>query len=875
MSTSGDATVGSIDVEKPGVNMTVTASGESHIHRVELDAAAGSSNTEVDVKAVGKATIDNVITKAEGAKLSVVANENATVGTLRIVDGGSASLSGTSPNKTIVDVSKADVEKAKVVIETDKAKIETAKGQNLQGIVDNQTGKTLDTQEKKEDIQTGSGKKDESNAKVPGASGDGNGDGGAGGDGGGWSGGGSTSNAGATTSENVTIAKNVSTENGVQKVEYYGETEPRHSYSGLISKDDAAIANKEVQVELDVKSVDTKAAGSTAFLWAMSGNDDSTWSQPWVNGDPVELTAGKKVVVSLSLKKFRDEAKGRASEGIQNNYPTHFKVRITGTGEGSVGGKISLTMGALKVVEKETASSTVVLGPEKITNGTFADGTTGWSGTPDENDGSIEIKDGKANIVVKKKEYGVDENNNPKTYAVQLQQKDLSLYKGCKYRFSCDVTTSGVSRKYGISLLDPEHGWDWYGGTDGTTSQTVSFDLDCTKNTSKTIALQLNFAFDGASDGDTNITVDNVSLKLLSGEEKEEEAGTGNTGGNEGNEGNEGAGGNEPQSDVTLLNGITTVPDGMAVSDSWTGGNKMFVSASEGGSITCAVKKDDVKDGAIYDAQVTRRVKIEGDSRYVVSLDATLSGINNKRLQFGFQHDGASDDDWRVYNSGEDMFDLVGTGGKNNHLVFVYDCTAADDNAIFFINIGQDSADWVTDKEACDSDYSISLSNIKITKVEKPSADTNLITNGSFSGEGENYKQGWDMSVTSPAEATFTKADNGVKLSATSLGSEDWHINMKQYGLTFKKGKKYMLTFTAIAGAATTIKPCFMNDQYIWFGGYGVDIGTTATEYTVYSDLVTASDDGVFLQFTMGKVGDAVATDITISNVKLVEIAGE
>ena len=181
MEASGDSSVGSIDVEAAGANMTLNATGEAHIHNMDISESAGSPNTKVGVTVEGNATVDNLKTSAEGATLNVATSDSGAVG-LKIVGGGSATLTGTSTRQSVVDVSEADPAKGNVTIENNNAKLETAQGQDVSTIVENKTGKELDKQVKSDNTDTSSDKPVSGTGKKPGQGGGSGGSGG--GDGG-------------------------------------------------------------------------------------------------------------------------------------------------------------------------------------------------------------------------------------------------------------------------------------------------------------------------------------------------------------------------------------------------------------------------------------------------------------------------------------------------------------------------------------------------------------------------------------------------------------------------------------------------------------------------------------------------------------------
>ena len=145
-----------------------------------------------------------------------------------------------------------------------------------------------------------------------------------------------------------------------------------------------------------------------------------------------------------------------------------------------------------------------------MVNPTFAGGASWSFGATAPGAGSVEFADGKAYVGI--------ENSGEQNWHIQLQQGGLTLEQGHTYHFSLKAAAD-VVRQVEIAFLDPDNGYAWYGGStiDLTTDEAeFGFDIDCSdKETSSSIALQINFGLIGGSEENSKpatVTVSDVAL---------------------------------------------------------------------------------------------------------------------------------------------------------------------------------------------------------------------------------------------------------------------------------------------------------------------------------------------------------------------------
>ena len=149
--TKGNSEIAKVSVEAAGADVDVTASETSKVGSVEVTEKASSADgteaakqTKLDVKADGSAKVETVATSAANAAVTVVSDGESTVSTVKVTGDAEATVSGNSKNVTTLDVTGA-TEKAKVEVKTDTVKVETASGVKTDDIIQNTSGKPLET----------------------------------------------------------------------------------------------------------------------------------------------------------------------------------------------------------------------------------------------------------------------------------------------------------------------------------------------------------------------------------------------------------------------------------------------------------------------------------------------------------------------------------------------------------------------------------------------------------------------------------------------------------------------------------------------------------------------------------------------------------
>ncbi|MBQ4462780.1 MAG: hypothetical protein II915_00025, partial [Eubacterium sp.] len=148
LSASGDASVGTVNVEGAGANVNVNASDKSRVNRLSINKEAASAYTYVSVVAAGKAVIKNIFTAAKDAILSVTANDNAQVNNVKAVGKTNIVVNGTSVKSIKVDVTGMDAGSS-VVVNNSHVKVEKDKDQNISDLIKNSTGSPVTVEDRR------------------------------------------------------------------------------------------------------------------------------------------------------------------------------------------------------------------------------------------------------------------------------------------------------------------------------------------------------------------------------------------------------------------------------------------------------------------------------------------------------------------------------------------------------------------------------------------------------------------------------------------------------------------------------------------------------------------------------------------------------
>ena len=340
--------------------------------------------------------------------------------------------------------------------------------------------------------------------------------------------------------------------------------------------------------------------------------------------------------------------------------------------------------------------------------------------------------------------------------------------------------------------------------------------------------------------------------------------------------------------DIVLLDNIRLVEDSLIKNGNFNAGLAGYEvyaytpsdisytvdSQSEDNAFDITIKNTGDADWHIQLKQ--NNVTLEKDQWYTLKFDAKSSLDRN--ITYAIQRDGSKhNDDWTPY-----VQETVGLTSSYQTIskTFQMRCDTDTESILNF-------AMGTVDGNRIDTQHRICIDNISL-ELAAPSdipstpsveAGTEMIQNGSFS-EGE---ANWTQSITAPGAAVITFDDNKATAEVQNVGTEDWHVQFKQSGLTLEPGCTYALTLEATSTEARQIKLSFLDESFNWYGGgdYAIDqpaenggyANQITCEFTVPGDKPT--NDNITFGIGLGKTNDVEtpASTITITNVSLKKLS--
>jgi beta-glucanase (GH16 family) len=164
----------------------------------------------------------------------------------------------------------------------------------------------------------------------------------------------------------------------------------------------------------------------------------------------------------------------------------------------------------------------------------------------------------------------------------------------------------------------------------------------------------------------------------------------------------------------------------------------------------------------------------------------------------------------------------------------------------------------------------IYIDNVRIDKVQ--SAGSEMIQNGDFADGITN----WAPYIDAGASATYVVENKEIKYDIKDAGSQNWHVQLKQSGLNFEKGKTYQIKATFKSSADRKVELALMGNASKNYAYYGGEVITLAAgkEYN-YVDTFTMnsdSDPNGDIVLSLGKVGDGTtpAGSVELTSVSVV-----
>ncbi|MBQ6888283.1 MAG: carbohydrate binding domain-containing protein [Lachnospiraceae bacterium] len=241
----------------------------------------------------------------------------------------------------------------------------------------------------------------------------------------------------------------------------------------------------------------------------------------------------------------------------------------------------------------------------------------------------------------------------------------------------------------------------------------------------------------------------------------------------------------------------------------------------------------------------------------------------NRKIMFALQRDGASDNDWTSY-SGTDIIDLTNEYAEYSKTFTMSNAT--DTATILSISMGAVGGTQITEEHHVWMD---SFTLVEVEPEELPKEEmgaTGVIRNGNFV-EGD---KNWQVTINAPAKATVDFSNNSATFDIDEVGSENWHIQLKQSGIHLEYGQEYVITMKMQAENTRDVEFCCMSTGYAWYGGgmaklIGGKETVISHTFRMGDANATESDANADFTLSLGKIagGESAAGKVTVKYISI------
>ena len=270
-------------------------------------------------------------------------------------------------------------------------------------------------------------------------------------------------------------------------------------------------------------------------------------------------------------------------------------------------------------------------------------------------------------------------------------------------------------------------------------------------------------------------------------------------------------------------------------------------------------------------------VNVEEGKCYKLTLK--MKSSLDRKISVAIQRNGANhDDDWTPYV--QNIADVVSDWTEYTYYFKMNPATEpkSDPDARLSISMGAVGGVQITDQ------HRIFIDDIELVEVDEsempaeeeiPSVEPglNMVGNGDFENGTEKW-EGFGEAI-SPADGTLAVIDGKAIINVKDFGTEDYHFQLKHFGIVLEKGATYKVSFKGSATAARDIKVNVMSNTFDWYGGSGIELGEAMQdfEFTFTMEKDSNADAGLFI--SMGKTDNPANGIITLDDFSLVKLAAE
>jgi len=145
--------------------------------------------------------------------------------------------------------------------------------------------------------------------------------------------------------------------------------------------------------------------------------------------------------------------------------------------------------------------------------------------------------------------------------------------------------------------------------------------------------------------------------------------------------------------------------------------------------------------------------------------------------------------------------------------------------------------------------------------------DCNMLQNGDL----QTNNKAWSLFKFGNANGNLSIANGTATISVNTIGTSNWHLNMRHKSLVLENGKTYKIKYTAYADDPRTMSVIAnKKDGSVSYAYSSHQITTTPQEYEYEFTMNQSTDYNSFLSFN---VGNYVAHNVYLENISLVEVS--
>ncbi len=324
--------------------------------------------------------------------------------------------------------------------------------------------------------------------------------------------------------------------------------------------------------------------------------------------------------------------------------------------------------------------------------------------------------------------------------------------------------------------------------------------------------------------------------------------------------------------DTVYLDNVRVVEDGLIKNGDFSAGTVGFTGSYVDGSANAKYSVDSLSNGG--NPAMDFEIKDTGDAAWKIQLkqdhikltqnqwyhlEFKARSTTDRKLMFALQRDGSSDDDWTPY-SGEKIVNL--TEEYQTYSVDFKMDKPTDPATLLSISLG--AVDGIQIQKL----HHVYVDDIVLEPISNPSA--NNIFNPGF----EQGSDGWNICLCESGAATTEVKDKSLIYHISDVGTQDYSVQLKQYGIELKKGETYQVAFKLKSSVDRTVRFAMLGEDYnyAWYGGS--DFELKAGEEKKCECTISMSHDtdkNAAFVLSMGLINGASAGDIAISNVSLIK----